>query len=106
MALGVLLLVVAWPLACFFLQDDPTHLGLLPDGGQPSADSHQVNPTRVAAGPLQADTWRVALRSWPFWQLTGAYFVCGFTTAILTTHFIPYAIDRGLAPSTAATAWA
>jgi len=36
--------------------------------------------------------------------VTGAYFVCGFTTAILTTHFIPYAIDRGFAPSTAATA--
>jgi hypothetical protein len=30
--------------------------------------------------------------------------VCGFTTAILITHFIPYAIDRGIAPSTAATA--
>src|SRR5262245_36111182 len=97
-ALGVLVLVVAWPLACFFLQDDPTNLGLLPDGDQPSADSRQVNPTRAAAGPLEAGTWRVALRSWPFWQLTGAYFVCGFTTAILTTHFIPYAIDRGLAP--------
>jgi MFS family permease len=33
-----------------------------------------------------------------------AYGVCGVTTAILTTHFIPYAIDRGIAPSTAATA--
>ena len=103
-ALGVLALVVAWPLACIFLQDDPTDLGLLPDGDQPSAESRQVDPARAAAGPLEADTWRVALRSWPFWQLTGAYFVCGFTTAILTTHFIPYAIDRGLAPSTAATA--
>ncbi|HEX9872171.1 MAG TPA: hypothetical protein VGC99_26960 [Candidatus Tectomicrobia bacterium] len=30
--------------------------------------------------------------------------VCGFTIAILTTHFIPYAIDPGIAPSTAATA--
>jgi MFS family permease len=53
---------------------------------------------------LETETWRVALRSWPFWQLTGSYGVCGFTTAILTTHFIPYAIDRGFTPSTAATA--
>ena len=102
--LGVLVLVVAWPLACFFLKDDPTDLGLLPDGEQPFADSSQVNPTRAAAGPLQADSWRAALRSWPFWQLSGAYCVCGFTTAILTTHFIPYAIDRGFSPATAATA--
>jgi MFS family permease len=102
--LGVLVLLVAWPLAWFFLKDDPTDLGLWPDGEQPSADSSQVNPTRAAAGPLQADSWRAALRSWPFWQLSGAYCVCGFTTAILTTHFIPYAIDRGFSPARAATA--
>ena len=103
-ALGVLVLVVAWPLAFFFLRDDPINLGLLPDGDQPSADGRQANPTRAAAGPLAANSWRVALRSWPFWQLSGAYGVCGFTTAILTTHFIPYAIDRGVVPSNAAAA--
>jgi MFS family permease len=103
-ALGVLVLMVALPLAWFFLKDDPTDLGLLPDGEQPSADGRQVNPTRAAEGPLQADSWRMAVRSWPFWQLSGAYCVCGFTTAVLTTHFIPYAIDRGFTPSTAATA--
>jgi MFS family permease len=103
-ALGVLILVVAWPLAFVFLQDDPTDMSLLPDGDQPCADGRQVNPTRAVPGPLETDTWRVALRSWPFWQLTGSYCVCGFTTAILTTHFIPYAIDRGFTPSTAATA--
>jgi MFS family permease len=102
-ALGVLVLVVALPLAVFFLRDDPTDLGLLPDGEQLSVDGRQGNPTRAAAGPLEANSWRVALRSWPFWQLSGAYGVCGFTTAILTTHFIPYAIDRGFTPSTAAT---
>jgi MFS family permease len=102
--LGAMVLVVALPLAFVFLRDDPTDLGLLPDGEQPCLDGSQANPTRAAAGPLEANSWRVALRSWPFWQLSGAYGVCGFTTAILTTHFIPYAIDRGVAPSTAATA--
>jgi MFS family permease len=103
-ALGGLVLVVAWPLAFVFLRDDPTDLGLLPDGDQSFADGRQVHPTWAASGPLATDTWRAALRSWPFWQLSGAYCVCGFTTAILTTHFIPYAIDRGVAPATAATA--
>jgi MFS family permease len=102
--LGVLVLVVAWPLAWSFLKDNPTDLGLLPDGEQPSADNSQVNPTCAAEGPLQADSWRMALHTWPFWQLSGAYGVCGFTTAVLTAHFIPYAIDRGFTPSTAATA--
>jgi MFS family permease len=103
--LGALVLVAALPLAFVFLRDDPTDLGLLPDGDPPSADDHPRNPARAAAGPLETDAWHRALRSWPFWQLAGAYCVCGFTTAILTTHFIPYAIDRGLSPSTAATAF-
>jgi MFS family permease len=102
--LGALVLVVALPLAYAFLQDDPTDVGLLPDGDPPSADNCQSNPSRMVPGPLEAGSWRAALRSWPFWQLSGAYCVCGFTTAILTTHFIPYAIDRGFPPSTAATA--
>jgi MFS family permease len=101
--LGAMVLAVAWPLACVFLRDDPTDLGLLPDGDQPSVDGRQDNPAR-APGSLETETWRMALRSWPFWQLAGSYGVCGFTTAILTTHFIPYAIDRGVSPSTAATA--
>jgi MFS family permease len=103
--LGALVLVVALPLAVGFLQDDPTRLGLLPDGDQPDGDDRQGTPARATAGPLEADAWHEALRSWPFWQLAGAYCGCGFTTAILTTHFIPYAIDRGFAPSTAATAF-
>ncbi|MGH8071436.1 MAG: MFS transporter [Candidatus Entotheonellia bacterium] len=103
--LGALVLVVALPLAFIFLQDDPTDLGLLPDGDQPSTDDRQRHPARAVAGPLESNSWHAALRSWPFWQLAGAYGVCGFTTAILTTHFIPYAIDRGIAPSTAATAF-
>ncbi len=101
--LGALVLVVALPLALAFLKDNPTDLGLRPDGDQPSADDREFNPVRAAVGPLETDTWHAALRSRPFWQLAGAYGVCSFTTAILTTHFIPYAIDRGVAPSTAAT---
>jgi MFS family permease len=103
-ALGGLVLVVALPLAFVFLRDYPTDLGLLPDGEPPCVGGSQANPSCAAAGPLEANSWRVALRSWSFWQLSGAYGVCGFTTAILTTHFIPYAIDRGFTPSTAATA--
>jgi len=103
-ALGALIFVVALPLAFLFLRNDPTDMGLRPDGDQPAADGSQTHPAHGTPGPLETDVWPLALRSLPFWQLTGAYFVCGFTTAILTTHFIPYAIDRGFPPSTAATA--
>ena len=61
-ALGVLVLVVAWPLAWFFLKDDPTDLGVLPDGERPVAAGHQVNPAGTAERPLQANSWRMAVR--------------------------------------------
>ena len=103
-ALGAIILVVAWALASVFLRNDPTDLRLLPDGEVRPADGRATHPGHAVPGPLETGTWPIALRSLPFWQVTGSYFVCGFTTAILTTHFIPFAIDRGLTPSTAATA--
>jgi MFS family permease len=105
LVLGVLILTVALPLAFALLRDDPADLGLLPDGDQPCTDDPQATSGRTTEEALKSDAWHTALRSWPFWQLAGAYCVCGFTTAILTTHFIPYAIDRGFTPATAATAF-
>ena len=40
-----------------------------------------------------------------FWQLSGAYFVCGATTAVMSVHFIKHATDTGVADSTAALAF-
>jgi MFS family permease len=37
--------------------------------------------------------------------MSGAYFVCGMTTAILSAHYVPFAIDRGASPGTAAMAF-
>jgi MFS family permease len=39
------------------------------------------------------------------WQLCGGYFVCGFTIALVSTHFVPFAIERGFSSATAATAY-
>lgn len=104
-ALGAIILVVALPVAFFLLRNDPRDMGLRPDGDPEAADDGRAGAARAAQGPLETDSWRAALCSSPFWQVTGAYFVCGFTTAILSTHFVPYAIDQGFAPSTAAAAF-
>ena len=37
--------------------------------------------------------------------MSGAYFVCGMTTAIISAHYVPFAIDRGISAGMAATAF-
>ena len=104
LALGGIVLFLALPLAHFFLRDDPKQMGLLPDGDEEPPES-SGSPQPPSRGPLEVDDWRDSFRSLPIYQMSGAYFVCGFTTAIMSVHFVPYAQDRGLSPSTAALAF-
>ena len=82
-------------------------MGLLPDGdivlaeGEPGATRQ---PQRLAQAPLEPEHWRGALTSSPLWLLMSGFFVCGFTLATISTHFVAFATDRGIAPASAATA--
>ena len=62
-----------------------------------------ANPASTA--PLESDSWKDSFRSPPIWQLSGAYFVCGVTTLIISTHYVPFAIDLGISPAVAAMAF-
>src|SRR5262245_53005701 len=101
--LGLLLLMVVVPLAWVLLKDDPAELGLLPDG-DPQPEQTGQTPA-IRPGPLEVEHWQQSFRSTPIWQLCGGYFVCGFTIALISTHFVPFAIERGVSPTTAATAY-
>lgn len=101
--LGLLVLVLVVPLAWAFLRDSPTELGLLPDGEVPSSAGGQTAPVRPSL--LETASWRDAFRSLPMWQLCGGYFVCGFSIALVSTHFIPFAIEQGFSTTVAATAY-
>jgi MFS family permease len=101
--LGLMTLILVLPLAFFLLKDDPAEMGLLPDGAPQPLDEGQAGPARP--GPLEVASWRDSFRSRPMWQLCGGYFVCGCSIALVSTHFVPFAIERGYAPATAATAY-
>ncbi len=106
--LGALILIFALPAAFFIFRESPEKMGLQPDGD--AEPVRQVGRNRKlqaveAKGPLETESWRRALRSAPIWQMCGAYFVCGATTAIMGTHFVPYAVDKGVTESTAALAF-
>ena len=102
-ALGLLILILVVPLAYVLLKDDPAELGLQPDGDPQPRHADQAAPLR--ASPLEAESWPQAFCSVPMWQLCGGYFVCGFTIALISTHFVPFAIERGFSSVTAATAY-
>jgi MFS family permease len=101
--LGLLVLILVVPVAFFLLRDDPEEMGLRPDGDAPLSETEQAKP--VLPGPLEVAYWRDAFRSTPMWQLCGGYAVCGFSIALLSTHFVPFAIERGFSPATAASAY-
>ena len=106
LVLGALVLFLALPLAWLMIRDDPADIGEVPDGVDGGKAGKR--PGTVAAGPpapLQVDNWREAYNSRPMWQITGAYFVCGVTTAIISAHYVPFAIDRGISAGVAALAF-
>ena len=103
--IGAIILGLGLPISHFLLRNDPKDMGLLPDGDtKPHTGSAPVAP-RETRGPLEVENWREAFRSPPFWQMSGAYFVCGATTAVMSVHFIPNATDNGMERSTAALAF-
>ena len=100
-AFGLMVLLLAVPLAYVFLRNDPTEMGLQPDGD--TQDDAQIAASERQRGVLEVDRWRDSFRSAPMWQISAAYTVCGVTTGIIAAHFVPYAIDQGVSASMAAT---
>ncbi|MFB3092243.1 MAG: MFS transporter, partial [Dehalococcoidia bacterium] len=103
--LGAIILGLGFPVTFSLLRNDPKEMGLLPDGDRELPQGDPNSQAAVVRTPLEAEFWTEPLRSVPYWQITGAYFVCGATTGILYAHFIPYAQDKGMALTTAATAF-
>jgi MFS family permease len=106
LVLGAILLVLGVPVAALALRNDPSDMGLRPDGETvpPSTEQGRATPPVPQRPPLEPSRWQGALSSTPMWLLIGGFFVCGYTVALVSTHFVAFATDRGMAPTTAATA--
>jgi MFS family permease len=101
-AMGLIILVLAAPLALLVLRDDPGEMGLQPDGAPDPPERAQADTEARKKGPLEVEKWSESLHSPPFWQLSGALTVCGTTTAIISFHFIAFSADQGIPGSKAA----
>ena len=101
--LGSAILVLGVPMVFLFLHENPFQRGLQPDGDAEPSHPGSGTGSSSKKGPLDTDQWRQSFRSLPVWQMSGSYFVCGATTFMLSVHFVPFAIGRGISPNTAAT---
>jgi MFS family permease len=102
--LGLIIIILVFPLVFLLLRNDPKDMNLLPDGDQ-SQSVETSTKKQLHSGPLFVDRWQNAFSSIPIWELCITYFVCGFTTLIMAFHFVPYAVESGFPPSAAATAF-
>ena len=104
--MGLMILCLGIPMAFLFLHDDPSKKGLTPDGDPvppaPPAGSQGAPANAPPAQPLFAENWRQAFKSFPIWQMSFSYFICGSTTFMLSVHFVPMAVEEGIKPQTAA----
>ncbi len=108
---GILVLVLGLPVSILIIRNSPSDMGVLPDGEARARDSQASAEQRIRAqslmrgGPLGSEQWTEAFKSWPMWQLSIGYFVCGITTASISTHFVRWAISEGISQANAAWAF-
>ncbi len=82
-----------------FVRDRPR------DAGVRAFGEAEVLSAEERAADARGTPLRAALRSGDFWLLAVSFFVCGFTSnGLVGTHLIPYAIENGFPPETAAAA--
>jgi len=98
-ASGAFLMV---PTIFFFLKETPLHAAVKPYGAPDNYQYPEV--VHRNAGREAIDTLRAAMKIRNFWLLCGSFFVCGLSTSgLIGTHFIPAAMDHGMAMDTAAS---
>lgn len=86
------------------IENDPRGRGLLPDGDAAGDGGRNAGASvvgAVAATVHAGATVREAVTSRPFASLYAACLVCSFGVFVPFVHLVPYALDHGVAPSTA-----
>ena len=102
--LGAIVTVLAVPLGFMFLRNNPSDMGLRPDGDPDPATAGSSSAPQRQRGVFEVEQWYHSFRTPPIWNLSAAYTVCGITVGLLSVHFVPYADGQlGVDPKLAAT---
>jgi len=95
LAIGLLIVVVALPIAKFVFKDKPSDLGLLPDGLDQASSEQQTSFSKP--NPLLVGyTTKEALKQKTFWLMFTSFLITGLCTSTVLVHLIPMMTDRGM----------
>jgi MFS family permease len=93
---GIAVMVVVAALA-LLLRRDPSQVGQLPYGSEPTRKMGQGTP------PQEGLDFRQAAATRQFWQYCLAIVFAQFGLGLMVVHAVPHGIDLGMAPAAAAT---
>jgi len=93
--LGASVLLIAWPVVGYFLEQQPEDFGLLPDGASARADGTES----VRQGLTLQETWH----SLDFWLMVGAFILVSASVQGCVVHMAPMLNDRNLGARAAAS---
>jgi len=100
LALGVLIILVVWPVANFVLRENPREKGLFPDGADHAVENNVHLDKHVGF------TAKEALKQNTFWLMAVSFMIAGLCTSTILAHLIPMMMDRGLTLQQAAGTFA
>jgi sugar phosphate permease len=92
---GIVIAVMA-PLAAFVIRQQPSDMGLLPDGAEPNADQHM-------AGEAHPTGWLLgeALRTPTFFVVSASFSLAFATLGAVLIHVVPFLEDQGFSSAKA-----
>lgn len=98
---GIIAWLVILPLSRL-MKNDPRDIGELPDGIEDGGDSSEM-PDKIKYPEPKSLTLSQAIRKRNYWFVMPTWLFAGFSTMMVFTHVIPYAIDMNISPMRAST---
>ena len=93
------IVLLALPMAVFFLRESPAEMDLLADGDVCEPEAEKSPPAEQEAGGLSG---REAMKTSSYWLILASFLMVGVGLTGVLAHLYPLLIDRGLSPQLAA----
>jgi sugar phosphate permease len=106
--IGLLVWILAIPIVLFVIKDNPSEMGLNPDGATDNTNQHgpAAHPAVSIESSGAEHEWTMAemVRSRAYWWIAASFFLAPLAQMGVLQHQVPIIADKGISQTTAATA--